>query len=634
MSDASFSPAQDLLALLADELRAHAPFAQMQADEVAAFLRAAEQTYYAPGETVMQPDDGPAPRLLYIRRGSVSARGAAGGFASLSSGGVHYEAGDLFPVAAFVGQRPVRSAYEAVDDLFCLEVPADAARELAARCPAFADFLAGRVQRLLELSREALRAEQGSQALAEQSLEAPLARRPRKTPVAVAPGTPLIEVLRLMHEKRVGSVLVLDDGGQAQGILTRHDVLERVALARPADDTPIEQVMSAPVLTLDLAHSAQDAALLMTRHGIRHVPLTENGRVVSVISERDLFALQRLSLKHVGAAIRAAEDGQALVAAAAQIRELAAHLLAQGLAAQPLTEMLSHLNDLLTERLVQLHAQDAGLDLSRACWLAFGSEGRSEQTVATDQDNGLLLVDEMPDDERARWLAMAQQVNQALDDCGYPLCKGNVMAGNPALCLTQREWLDRFAHWMEQGAPEDLLQASIFFDLRPLAGREPLAVPLREFITRRAQALPRFRKQLADNAAQMRPALNWRGALDTHDEDGQAWLDLKLGGSAVFVEAARICALGHGVAAVGTRERLLQAAEPMRVPASEAEGWVAAFEVLQMFRLRLQVGPECDAKQPNRLDVRRLGAIDRRLLKEALRAAQTLQQRVELDYAG
>ncbi len=625
-----FTPSAGLLDPLVAELRNHAPFAQMAVEHVASFVAAAQQTYHAPGEVVAAPADGPASRIYYIRRGSVSVKG---GLADYAEGGVSYEAGDVFPASAVAGERAVSSSYEADGDLFCLAVDAKVARALAARSGPWADFLAHRARRLLELSRAALQAEQGAQALAEQSLEAPLANLPRKTPVAVTPGAPLIDALRLMHQRRVGSVMVLSPEGAALGILTRHDVLERVALARPADDTPIEQVMSGPVRTLPIEASAQEAALAMSRHGIRHLPLTEDRRVVSIISERDLFGLQRLSLKHVGSRIRNAPDREALVAAASDNRRFARHLLAQGLSARTLTEMLSHLNDLLTERLVQLTADEHGLDLARGCWLAFGSEGRSEQTIATDQDNGLVLASRMDESERRAWIEMAREVNLALDACGYPLCKGKVMAGNPDCCLTEEGWVDRFEQWMEHGAPEDLLKASIFFDLRPLAGAKSFAAPLRAVITRQARQLPRFRKQLADNALRMKPALNWRGGLNATEEDGHSWIDLKMGGTAIFVDAARLFALAYGVEATSTRERLEAVGGPMRVGAEATANSVSAFEVLQMLRLRQQVRPDADPATPNRIDIDGLGAIDRRLLKEALRVARSLQQRIHLDYA-
>jgi CBS domain-containing protein len=625
------SSAASLIEGLANELAAHVPFSHMAAAHVQQFVAAARQTYYAPGEVLLQPRDGPVHRLLCVRRGSVSGRN---GLAEGAAADFHFEAGDLFPVGAVFGERPVTAIYEAVEDTFCLEVDAEVVRRLSALSPPWADFLGRRLQRLLEISERALRAVQSSQTLAETSLEAPLSSLPRKAPLACSPATPLRQALELMQKKRVGSILVLAEDRSALGILTRHDVLDRVALGRPPHDATIADVMTAPVRTLDIESSVQEAALVMSGQGIRHLPLTEGGKVVSVVSERDLFALQRLSLHHVGGAIRACTDPAALPAASAGIRRFARQLVSHGVSARSLTRIVSHLNDLLVERLVTLVAEHQGLDLSRACWLGFGSEGRLEQTIATDQDNGIVF-EAGPDlqADRDRWLALADEVNCGLDACGYPLCKGNVMARNPACCLSVDEWCAKFDDWIERGAPEDLLNASIYFDLRALAGQEALAAPLRERVTTQASRWPRFLRQLAENALRHGPSLNWRGALDPTTDDSGEWIDLKLGGTAVFVDAARIFALAQGVAVTGTRARLEAVAPAMKVPDDEAASWVHAFELLQTLRLRVQMErPDDRLENANRVDPRQLDPIDRRMLKEALHVARALQQRLELDY--
>ncbi|NWG74814.1 MAG: CBS domain-containing protein, partial [Rubrivivax sp.] len=422
------------------------------------------------------------------------------------------------------------------------------------------------------------------------------------------------------------------DGGAALGILTRHDVLGRVALPQVPLAAPVTQVMSAPVHTLTVEHTAQDAVLLMSRHGMRHVPVTEGGRVVGIVSERDLFAMQRLSLNHVSGAIRVAADVDTLRALAPELPRLARSLLGQGVGARQLTELISHLNDLLTARLVELIARRHGLDLERCCWLAFGSEGRGEQTIATDQDNGLVFESDDPARDRPAWLAFARDVNDALDACGFPLCKGNVMAGNPQCCLTPDEWWARFDAWIEHGAPSDLLNASIYFDFRALAGRAELVQPLRERLLRAAAKTPRFMKQMAENALRNRVPLNWRGAIETQERGGRRWLDLKLNGTVLFVDAARLFALVNGVAATGTRARFEEAGAAMNVAAAEREAWASAFEVLQMMRLRAQIDGDGDPENPNRIDLERLNDIDRRVLKEVYRVARSLQQRLELDY--
>ncbi|MCA3240237.1 MAG: CBS domain-containing protein [Rubrivivax sp.] len=632
VSPARSSPSTSLLGHLRAELSQHMPFSAMKPEHVDEFLAAASQLYFAPNEVVLDPSSGPVQALLYVRRGSVSGRRGVAD----TTGPIEYVAGDLFPVGALLASRAVTATYTTNEDSFCLRLPAAAVQALVLKSAPFADFLNGRVLSFLELSRRATQAAFASQTLAEQSLETRLADLPPKTPLSCAPGTPLAEALSTMHERRVGSMLVLGEQGQVLGILTRHDILGRVTLPQRPLSTPISDVMSQPVQTLDVQHRLSDAAMLMSRHGLRHVPVLREGRVVNILSERDLFAMQRLSLKQLGASLRSAPDEATLVMLAGRIREFARNLLGQGVHARQLTELVSHLNDLLAERLVELVAARQGLDLSRACWLAFGSEGRSEQTVATDQDNGLVFDSDDAERDRPVWLAFGREVNEALDRAGYPLCKGGVMAGNPACCHTPAEWADRIGRWIEHGAPQDLLDASIYFDLRPVAGHLALAAPLQRLIAQAPARVPRFLKQMADNSLRRGVPLNWRGGLDPTEEGAHAWIDLKLQGTAIFVDAARLYALAHGLDVQGTRARLEAAAPLMGAAEREADSWVASFEFLQMLRLQLQLGhrgplPGPD-DNPNRIDVKQLNDIDRRLLKESLRAARHLQQRLQLDY--
>ncbi|MEQ1660393.1 MAG: DUF294 nucleotidyltransferase-like domain-containing protein, partial [Hylemonella sp.] len=354
-----------------------------------------------------------------------------------------------------------------------------------------------------------------------------------------------------------------------------------------------------------------------------------DGLVVGIVSERDLFAMQRLSLKHVSTSIRGAADVDTLKLVAQDIRRFARSLLSQGVQARQLTALISHLNDVLTERLLELKAAQHGIELGRLCWLALGSEGRSEQTIATDQDNALILPDDIMPAQRQQALAFARDVNQALDACGYPLCKGGIMAGNPQCCLTLREWRERFSHWIEHGAPQDLLNASIYFDFRPLAGDATLAQVLRTEVNRAAQLVPRLLKQMALNALTRTPPLSWVGGIAADD---QGLIDLKLQGTALFVDAARLYGLAQGLPATATRERLEAVGPVLGVDAAEHEAWVRGFEFLQMLRLQIQLEGAATRDQPNHIRVDGLNDIDRRILKEVFRVARTLQQRIQLDY--
>jgi CBS domain-containing protein len=624
---APLSPSPGLLEALRPQLARHPPFTHMGVDTIDYFLTHAQQRYYAPGEVLVEPASGPVREIFCVREGTVTA--VRGLDAELSGGAFAYETGDMFPVGAALAGRAVTARYRAVGDTFVLVLPVAAMNELAVRTPVFADFLNRRVASFLEQSRRALQSAYASRTLAEQSLEAPLGELAVSTPATCRPQTPVRAVLEEMLRLRIGSIVVTDPAGHPEGILTRYDVLGRIALPQLALDTPVGDVMVRPVHTLTVADTAADAALMMSRHGLRHVPITRDGVVVGLVSERDLFAMQRLSLKQIGTAIRGAQDLATFRLVAQDIRRFARSLLAQGVHARQLTALISHLNDVLTRQLLEMKAAQHGIDLQGLCWLALGSEGRSEQTVATDQDNALILADDTSERGREAALAFGRDVNRALDECGYPLCRGGVMAGEADCCLRLSEWRERFADWIEHGAPQDLLNASIYFDLRPLAGDLSLAQQLRTEVTESARLTPRFLKQMALNTLAHSAPLNWLGGIAA-DEQGS--VDLKLQGTAIFVDAARLYSLAHGVAATGTRERLERAGMKIGVAAAEYGAWVGAFEFLQMLRLHVQLEGPSAHEAPNRLRVADLNDIDRRILKETFRLARLLQHRLQLDY--
>jgi CBS domain-containing protein len=605
------------------------PFSKMAEADVDFFLKQSREAYFAPKERILGPADGPPQFLYLIRQGCVSGRRDIPGIEETA---FLLDAGSLFSIGSAFANRPVSTTYSAVDDCFCLLFPVAAMRQLQAQSKPFSDFLSNRIWGLLQESRTALRNSFASQALAEQSLESRLGDLRLKKPLTTSPNTSLREALTLINAKKVGSILICEDDQTIVGILTRDDVLSRVTLSNLDLNTPISAVMSTGVKTLSVDDTAEMAGLLMSRFNIRHLPILDHDRLVGIISERDLFSLQRLSLSNISSAIRAADDLALLKKCADDIRTFARNLLGQGVQARQLTALISHLNDVLTEQLIALTAKRYQLNPSRFAWIALGSEGRSEQTIATDQDNALVYADDEDEAQRLIYLKFAREVNEALDACGYPLCKGNIMASNPELCLSQQEWLSRFARWIDQGNPEDLLKASIFFDLRALAGNADLLIPLKEYVRMNAAATPRFIKLLAENALNLRVPLNWFGAIEPTEINGQDIIDLKLQGTALMVDAARIYSLAHGIEAINTRERLAAVGHALNVPETESAAWITAFEFLQTQRLAVQIGEAMINGNPNAIDINQLNSVDRSILKESLLKVRALQQHLQLDY--
>jgi CBS domain-containing protein len=623
-------------------LQPHVPFSHMKAEDLDFLLANIQVAYFAPGETVLAPTDAVSAHCFIVKQGQVRGLQPAGKGAEHERIAFEATAGDCFPVGALLAQRPVSLTYVAVGDTFCLLLPRARFDELIRRSEAFNDFCRRRLGSLLDLSRQQLQATYAAEASAERTMGMSLGTLVRGQPITCRPDDALRDAFSRMSEAHVGSVLVTETfpgGEEVLGILTRTDLIDRVILPELPLSTRIGDVMTRDVMTIDANATAADATLLMAEHSIRHIPVMQSRggitRVLGVVSERDLFALQRLSVRQLAVAIRRAEDPMALAAVAQDITRLSHHLVAQGVAAAQLTRLISHLNDQLTQRLLVQACARYKLSADAFCWLALGSEGRSEQTIATDQDNGILYL--AGSATKAQLLELADWVNVALAQAGFPLCKGNIMARNPQWCLDTEGWAQVFADWIDRGDPQSLLHASVFFDFRGIFGNRALATALREDVVQRAARTPRFLKQMSDNALRNRPPSGTVLESILGDVPGEP-VDLKMHGTVPFVDAARIWTLAAGVQETNTAERLKRLGELGKLPAADVAAWIAAFEFLQLMRLNGQHrraergGPGDD--NPNVVDPRELSVLDRRILKEAFRQARKVQQRLELDYPG
>lgn len=293
--------------------------------------------------------------------------------------------------------------------------------------------------------------------------------------------------------------------------------------------------------------------------------------------------------------------------------------------------LISSLNDALTERLIHVVAARHRLPPADWCWLSMGSEGRAEQTLVTDQDNGLVFV--ASDDAEAAalrtlFLPFADEVNQRLADCGFTLCPGKIMAGNPDWCLSFDEWATQFADWVRCPYPEALLNASIFFDLRPLTGQLSLGERLRDIILQLTRGTPAFLHLMAANALEATPPLGFLGDVAV---DAQKALDLKKSGSRIVVDVARIFSLAAGTPAVNSVDRLREAGGAAGMPPAEVAAAQAALSHMLRLRLAHQSGQEHGDEAAAFLPAR-LHELDRVVLKESLHLAKRLQQRLKLNY--
>ncbi|MBI2311916.1 MAG: CBS domain-containing protein [Betaproteobacteria bacterium] len=463
----------------------------------------------------------------------------------------------------------------------------------------------------------------------------PLSRLLRQAPVSCAPQTSIRAALETMRRGGADAIVVVSEEQAPLGLFTATDDLSRVALAGLDLDAPVSSVMTAAPAALPSQATAYEAALAMLRQGGRHLLVVDEGKLRGVVSERQLFGLGFGAMSELGGTIRAAPDLDAVAQLGGETRRLARDMLDQGAATEQLTQFIACLNDLLTQRIIDLElAEEGGV---RVCWMALGSEGRYEQTFGTDQDNGIIFdapAGVSVGAARERLVPVAKRINQALDRCGFPLCKGMIMAGNPTWCMSLGEWQTRFATWIDSGNPQALLEGSIFFDFRRLHGHGELEQALRRWLFEHVKGNPRFLHQMASNALRNQPPLGFLGKFTVEARGEHAHtLDLKLNGTTPFVDAARIFSLACGVSHTNTVRRLRAVAPLLNVPPAEVEAWIEGFLFIQSLRLRHQ-GTQAsqDKEMDNRIDPSHLNKMDQHVLKEAFHQARQLQSRLALDY--
>jgi CBS domain-containing protein len=471
---------------------------------------------------------------------------------------------------------------------------------------------------------------------AESRFDTPLGQLARSRPVTCPPQLPVREAVQRMHVAKVGSIVVVDDHDRPLGIFTLHDL--RALIAGRGDlDAAIAHAMTPDPACLGSADLAFEAVLLMARRHIRHVVVTDGGRVAGVVSERDLFALQRINVVHLMRAIADARSVPDLIQARSAIHGLIDAMLAHGAGVEQMTRIITLLNDRTVIRVIELCLEAEGDPGVAFTWVAFGSEGRSEQTLVTDQDNGILF-DPGDDDVvavRQRLLPLARRINEALHDCGFPLCKGNIMASNPKLCLSLAEWENTFRGIIASSTPENLLRSSIYFDFRPIWGDVAVAEDLHQRVLQAASGSSLFLHMMARNALINRPPLGMVRDFVTERHEGERveTLDLKMGGLTPFVDGARLLSLEGRLPPTNTLERLRASAAAGMATAAEAQAWGRSFAYIQMLRMRLhQLQARDGLPLSNRLDPATLNPMDRHILREAFRQARALQRKLELRY--
>jgi CBS domain-containing protein len=622
---------KSLITLLND----YAPFKQMEEQDLAYLLENSTLRYYPQDTVILSPQQGKVDKLYILKQGLIRGERT---LASGESENVTFEIsqGECFPLAALVGERGTRTTHIASEDSFCLVCDKQFFVTIFARSVPFRDFCLRGISTLLDQVNRHIKT-QAQMSLSDQfSLDTELQGLSSRKPVTCTPETPARTAVAAMHDMGVGSIIIARADQVPLGIFTLRDLRRIVADPQTDLNTPIQQFMSGNPVSLPGNATAFEAALLMARHHFAHLVIVEKGKLTGVISERDLFSLQRVNLVHIARTLANAPSIEALANMQVEVGHLTETMIAHGATAEQINRLVTLLNDYTTRQAIRLCIKEHGDPGIEFSWLCFGSAGRREQTMLTDQDNGIIF--DAADATQAaairlKLLPLAAKVNAALARCGFTLCPGNIMASNPKLCLSRMEWQTWFDRFIDAATPQNLLNSCIYFDLRVQWGQNNQIDGVWDHISERIRLNSLFQRMLAEAALQRRPPLGMFSHFVTQKAGDVKGVDLKKEGLSPFVDAARVLSLAHGIRETSTLGRLRALAEAGVLEKQDVNAWDEACQFIQLLRLRWQLAAQREGRElSNLVPPSKLNQLDQRILKEAFRQAQRLQRKLAWSY--
>ena len=405
--------------------------------------------------------------------------------------------------------------------------------------------------------------------------------------------------------------------GERTGIVTRGDLVNATIVNRQPIDGPVGPLARHPIICVAPDDLISTALLRMTKHNKRRVAVVENGEFVGVLEDIDLLSFLAGNSQLVAAQIDRASSVADLASAAQEIEPQIRTLRRQGVKIEAVCEIVSDLNRRLYAKLFSLVAPISIRE--RSCLIVMGSEGRGEQTFRTDQDNGLILSEPVPDGDLEKFRA---DVFDALERCGFPPCPGNVMVRNPVWSKTLADFRDDFSRWLALSDEAGVMNIAIFYDAEAVAGDADLLRAAKQVLI---DAMRGERVHLARfaRAVETFPTpIGFFNNLVTSKAEGDA-LDLKKGGIFPIVHGVRALSLEKGLTETGTAARIARLSELGAFEPPFARELTQALHYLMTMRLDAQIAEQAS---PSLVRPGELSTMERDLLRDAFRATKRLRE--------
>ena len=440
----------------------------------------------------------------------------------------------------------------------------------------------------------------------------------------------VIDAGKIMRDKSISSLIACDDRDEPVGILTDRDLRNKVvAGGLDPKETRVRQIMNAPVIAVNEEDTLFEVLYQMSRHRIHRVGVVDSAnRLIGIINESDIIRLQTRSPQKLLRGIDEAQSISALKTIHQDTEKLIVFLSRNGVRTRDLVRLISLLNDSISLRLIQILCQERFSNLPKGvAFLVLGSEGRREQTLKTDQDNAIIYADDLTSEEIALVVAFSEVLIDSLIKIGVPECPGGIMAKNDFWRRGISKWKDSLDKWITIPSGENILNFSMFSDMRTLWGDSSLEQQLRGHVIKCARENTIFLAHMAANVCRFVPPLGFFGGIKTEKQGEHAGkIDLKKAGIFAITEGVKTLALEIGVLGGSTFDKLQILANRGVLEEQQASDLVAAFGLLSFFRIRGQVEAATRGETPdNFISPAALNRVEKGRLQVALEVVQSFE---------
>lgn len=603
---------------------------------------------YFPRESLILEQDGSVCDYLYIiQTGAVEKTVRKDGVDILLEYNAEH---DFFGSASLINRTGPAFNVRAHEDTVCYLLPRETFDELMQNHAGFHEHFAIRVSRLAYRLKKARTSIFASRSVSDTVVfrsddylfNVTAGDLVRRKPLTCFPYQEASFVAKLMARKGVGSVVVVDAQNRPQGIVTKSDMTNRILATGKTGSEPIRTIMSEPVFSVAPSELCFNVLFKMARFNCHHICVVEGKSLSGIISQHDLIILQGSNPLAVINDIQKQTTVQGVARLVNAIDRIVKRLLSSGASSKEITAVVSECNDHLTRKIIALTEEALRKEgiwppPVSYCWLALGSEGRKEQTLRTDQDNAIIYSDPesgTDQDIHKYFLRLAQGVVSGLEICGFPLCKGGIMASNPRWCQPETVWRHYFSSWINKASPEDLRNCTIFFDFRPLAGDAVLAQKLRTFLNHNIEKNRAFLRHLSTNAFYNGPPLGFLRALVVEKTgDYKNELNLKMSGLVPVVDAIRVLSLSERINATSTLNRLEAITRKKLLSKDMAEDIKEAFNFIMFLKINHHIMQEEKEIEPSDyINPKALSKLQRKSLIEAFHVIRDLQGELKVHF--